>query len=288
MHTWLSAHPEVFLPRKEIHYFGSDLSHRRAEINFSQYLAFFQGASPATRVIGEAAVWYLLSETASGEIQEVSPNARILIHLRRPDQMLYSLHRQLLYAGEEDLKEFSEALAAEAERRMGRGIPKSLHLGFYAPPQECLFYRQVASFGTQVARYIDAFGRERVHVVLYEDLLANPEDVYAQVCGFLGIDKAFRPDFEIHNSSRQVRSTLLRDWVNTLRWGAGRGAVPAPLRSLGASFFSVLSELNTRVESRVPLDEELARELISDLSEEISLLEQCLSRDLSAWRVPAE
>ena len=288
MHTWLGEHPEVFLPRKEIHYFGSDLTHRRAEISHSEYLSFFQGASVEQRVVGEAAAWYLLSEKACEEIQDVSPDARILIQLRRPDQMLYSLHQQLLYAGEEDLETFSEALAAEVDRQAGLRIPNSLHLGFYAPPLECLLYREVAAFGTQVTRYIDTFGRDRVHVVFFEDLVAHPEKTYAEVCRFLGVDAGFQPDFEVLNAGRDVRFLRLRDGLNALRWGWLRGVAPPSLRALGAHLFSAISELNTRVEPRVGLDSELARGLIADLSGEIDLLEACLERDLSAWRVPAE
>jgi len=241
MHTWLGAHPEVFLPRKEIHYFGSDLTHRRAEMSHSDYLSFFQGASAEQRVVGEVAVWYLLSKKACEEIQAVSPDARILIQLRRPDQMLYSLHQQLLYAGEEDLEAFSEALAAEGDRQAGRRIPDSLHLGFYAPPLECVLYRAVAAFGTQVARYIDTFGRDRVHVVFFEDLVAHPEKTYAEVCRFLDVDAEFQPDFRVLNSGRDVRFPRLRDGLNALRWGGGAWCGASAFESAwGADVFCAL------------------------------------------------
>ena len=113
MYQWLDAHPEVFVPVKEIHYFGADLDHRRPEVSAERYNGLFEPASTAHKAVGDVGVWYLMSETAAQEIHAYNPDARIIIMLRRPAQMLYSLHSQLLYSGEEDIADFGEALAAE-------------------------------------------------------------------------------------------------------------------------------------------------------------------------------
>jgi hypothetical protein len=145
MYRWLAAHPEVFVPVKEIHYFGSDLAHRRPPVSEERYRALFADAVAAHRAVGDVAVWYLMSESAVEEIHAFNPDARIIVMLRRPDDMLYSLHSQLLYSGEEDLLDFGAALDAESERAQGRSIPESTHRGLEAPPTECLLYSRVAS-----------------------------------------------------------------------------------------------------------------------------------------------
>jgi len=61
MNTYLRQHPQVFIPeRKEIHYFGSDLTFTCPRPTAAKYLAYF---SPAGEPVasGEASVFYLLS-----------------------------------------------------------------------------------------------------------------------------------------------------------------------------------------------------------------------------------
>ena len=49
MYQWLDAHPEVFVPVKEIHYFGEDLDHRRPEVSAERYASLFAPATTACR-----------------------------------------------------------------------------------------------------------------------------------------------------------------------------------------------------------------------------------------------
>ena len=111
MYEWLQAHPDVFVPVKEIHYFGRDLAHRRPEVSAARYAELYEGVGE--RIAGDVAVWYLLSESAAEEIHALNPDARIIIMLRRPAEMLHSLHSQLVYSGDEDIEDFEEALAAD-------------------------------------------------------------------------------------------------------------------------------------------------------------------------------
>ncbi|HTV62296.1 MAG TPA: sulfotransferase, partial [Verrucomicrobiae bacterium] len=75
---YLKAHPEVFMAKKEMHFFGSDLRfgpqfYRRDR---EAYLAEFEGGKGRTWV-GEASVWYLFSRQAAAEIKAFNPAARI-------------------------------------------------------------------------------------------------------------------------------------------------------------------------------------------------------------------
>ena len=68
MYQWLHAHPEIFLPAKETHFYGQDLDHRRPPMTQDQYQALYADASPAHRAIGDVAVWHLMSETAAASV----------------------------------------------------------------------------------------------------------------------------------------------------------------------------------------------------------------------------
>ena len=120
MNDYLKDHPELFIPaRKKLHFFGSDLELRRSRrITTQEYLSYFALARAEKR-LGEASVWYLYSQRAAAEIKAFSPAARIIIMLRNPVDMMYSMHSQRLYSGKQDIRDFAEALEVEEERRQG-------------------------------------------------------------------------------------------------------------------------------------------------------------------------
>lgn len=283
MYQWLHAHPDIFLPAKEIHFYGKDLDHRRPQMRQAQYDALYADAGQQHAAVGDVAVWHLLSETAAEEIASVSPEAKIIIMLRRPDEMLYSLHSQLVYSGEEDLVDFAEALAAEPARASGERIPPSTHAGLEAPPSECLQYLRLARFAEQVARYQQAFSE--VLVILHDDLKADQAATYSRVLAFLGVDTGFQPDFSVVNPNTNVRSHTARRTIQALRWGPVRGAVPAPLRGLGRRLMEGLQSMNTEVAKRPALDPAIAADIQASLTEDIDALGELIGRDLSHWRL---
>ena len=159
LHAYLAQHPDVFMSDpKEPHYFGSDLDFRyRRRPNEEQDRSYFTNAGDRSR-IGEASVWYLYSECAADEIWEAVPDARIIVMLRDPVEMIPSLHSQFVYNGHEDLP-LSEALEAEEDRAAGRRIPPEANF------PRGLLYRRVATYAPQLARYLDRFGQiGRAHV----------------------------------------------------------------------------------------------------------------------------
>jgi hypothetical protein len=93
MVQYLATHPDIFMAKKEMHFFGGDLRFRAPfyRHNLNEYLAEFQGCNGHCRV-GEASVWYLLSSQAASEIYAFKPAANIIVMLREPVEMLYSLY----------------------------------------------------------------------------------------------------------------------------------------------------------------------------------------------------
>src|SRR5918992_850312 len=195
LYTYLGRHPDVYVPnRKELRFFGSDLEIRdRIPLTMDEYVGYFADAGDARRV-GTAYVWYLYSTRAAEEIHRFAPGAAILVMLRNPVDMLYALHAEHLTNGNEDITDFTSALDAEPLRSEGRRIPVHAHL-----PQG-LLYSTVPRYAEQLERYFDRFGRDRVHVSIFEDFVADPVAGYRQVLAFLGLNDE-RPldagDFEI-------------------------------------------------------------------------------------------
>ena len=206
MYEYLRAHPQLFLPeRKEMRFFGADLDVRdRPTMTVDDYLASFAAAAPEQR-IGTAYVWYLFSERAAAEIAAFAPGVQVIAMLRNPVEMVWSLHSEHLYNGNEDITDFTAALDAEPDRRAGRRIPPHAHL-----PQG-LRYTEVPRYAEQLERYFDAVGRDRVRVVLYDDFARDVRAAYRDVLEFLGVDATYSPpSFAVINANKRTRSERFR------------------------------------------------------------------------------
>lgn len=283
MSDFLGAHPEIFMARKEMHVFGSDLQfapqfYRR---DLAEYAREFHDWK-SQRIAGEASVWYLLSRNAAAEIQRFNPDARVLIMLREPVEMMYSLYHQFRYDGNEHLPTFEEALAAEDDRRAGRCIGRQAYF-----PQG-LLYREAVSYTEQVRRYLQIFGRERVHVILYDDFAADPAGAYRRTLEFLGTGSAdFQPDFKIINANKGVRSSALRAVLRNPRVLtfalASRSFVPKFVFTTMQRMDARLREFNSTPQKRAPLDPELRARLKRELAPEVDRLSELLECDLRRW-----
>jgi Sulfotransferase family len=295
--TYLSEHPSIFMAKKEQHFFGSDLAEiwrhpdagRRPSVD--EYFGMFTRSELAV-CRGEGSVWYLWSRRAAQEIHEYNPNARIIVMFRNPVEMLPSLHSQYLHDAIEDLENLADALAAESDRRRGQRIPSN-----NGPDPWRLFYREVVNFHEQLKRYFTIFGRDHVHVVLYDDLAADPGSTYRQVLEFLGVDPTFVPVFRVINPNKRIRSRLLQHTV----WNVSDPS--SSIRRIGSRLIPVhsarsamlrhgvpaLKRINTSVTGRPPLDPEFRAKLAAELAPDIRTLGHVIGRDLSHWsREPAD
>lgn len=203
MYHYLGQHPQVFMAHhKELNFFARDLAFGRKVTDQSEYLRLFEPAADALR-IGEASVSYLQSERAPLEIRAFSPDARVLIMLRNPIELVVSLHAQMLWCGGEDRVDLREALDLQRSRRMGARLPSTCR---HAP---FLQYEQTATFTQNVRRYLEVFGRERVHISFFEQLKSSPETLYASICSFLDVDPTFLPRFDVANTRKVVPNLAL-------------------------------------------------------------------------------
>jgi hypothetical protein len=286
MASYLGQHSDIYLPVKEVCFFGSDLEFRRTlhrtgdwfRPTEERYLSFFDDHANQTR-IGEASAYYLHSTRAAAEIQAFSPNASIIVMLRNPADMLRSMHNHWLFSLNEDIADFGEALAAEEDRRNGRRIPES---AFWL---QGLHYRSIPRYSEQVERFFDVFGRERVHVVLFDDFRENIREAYARALEFLGVDPTYEADLKVVNPGRQARSkTLQRLFVDPPQWirSLARPVLNNP--RLREQVRRVAHQLNTRVTTRPAASPAIREELVEYFCPEVDRLSELLQRDLAAWK----
>ena len=281
LHHYLRQHPQVFMPEvKELNFFGSDRQLRNTpRLTLDEYLSVFTPAPAGVR-IGEASVSYLRSTVAAREIAEFAPGAQAIAMLRDPVEVMHALHTELVFLGSEDLTDFGAALEAEPDRRDGRRIPKA------ANNPRAVLYREAVDFGEQLQRYFDALGRERVHVIIFDDFKADTGASVRDTFRFLEVDDAFQPSLEIVNPAKVARFRVVQRMLSSppgwLRRGV-RSVMPRPTRK---RIYRRVSSMNARAQAREPMAPELRAQLVAELTPEIERLEAMLGRDLSAWKRP--
>jgi hypothetical protein len=265
--------------KKEPHFFGTDLYGPNYIRDTTKYLSLFAEARNEKRV-GEGSIWYLYSQQAASEIKQFCSTAQIIIMLRNPVDMMYSLHSQRLYNNTEDIENFQLALLAERDRKHGRRLPD------YPYPIHGLFYRECAQYTKQIQRYFDTFNRDNIHIIIFDDFTTNTAQVFSETLRFLNVTPTFRPDFPIINANKRLRSKKLRGFLRRpprLAAQLSRTLLPTTLRQriLGA-----LVSLNTTYVPREPMEPRLRCCLQQEFKAEIEQLSQLLDRDLSHWAMP--
>ncbi len=281
--TYLNEHPDIFVADKELNYFSFDLDFctmkgEKWRITPEAYRAWFSGQRDI-RYRGDHSVFYLYSKRAATEINDFAPESRIIIMLRNPVDQMHSQHSEMLYQGVEDIGDFGQALDAEADRMQGRRVPPRCQKVFG------LFYRDLARYHDQVDRYFTVFGRDRVRVMLYDDMVEGAAGAYGATLRFLGVDDAFAPEFAVVNSNKVVRSTLAREFLRRAPTGARRlGRLLVRNEGDRAALRRRLHAMNTQQRPRPPVNAELRRQLVAEFEPEVRRLETLLDRDLARWR----
>jgi len=279
IYEYLKKHPDVFMPNfKEPHFFGSDLvKNNNVYIdNETKYLDLFSNSN-GEKMIGEASTHYLYSKMAAKEIFDFNPKSKIIILLRNPINLIYSLHSQYVFSGNENILDFEKAINAEKYRLLGNDLPPLLDL------QEKVFYKSyIKRLPDQIKTYIELF-KDNLIVLFLEDIKEDIDKTYHLLLKFLDLEINFRPDFTIHNPNKIYRSKLLRDTLK--KYGLKLGEIRKILYNKPFGIIKTIERLNTDIKRREPLKEELYINLRNEFLPTIKKLEKLLQRDLYHWKI---
>ena len=274
---YLSQHPNCFFSeRKELHYFCPSIEYHYRISDWQDYLSFFRDARQGD-AIGEGSVWYLYSPDAAHKIYSCVPEAKIIIMLRNPADMLESLHQQYVWNGYEPISELQSALTAHNDRMNGKNRPnKSIMNKKYAPAG--LVYWEACFYALQVRRFLDKFGPDAVKIVKYDDFKADTQRTFTETCQFLGIDHSFIPSFEIVNQRKSIRSRKLEHLMQR---------PPRAVRTLrrlraAQALRKKIQEAN-RTKPRRQMTPELRDWVLKFYTDDISELQEITALDLSDW-----
>jgi len=150
-------------------------------------------------VTGEASPYYMFNPYVPQRVAHDMPEGRYVVLLRDPVKRAYSHYWERVDEGVEDLS-FADALAAEPERLAGEAEKMAADPYYYSRPHDWHTYRERGIYAPQLERWFDAVGREKVLVVVSEEMYADPVPAMNRVFEHLGIDPWPVPREEHHNN----------------------------------------------------------------------------------------
>lgn len=183
--TWLfdvlREHPDVrMLASKSSKFFETDLPG-----SLDEYRDLLGQMKPDGKA-GEISHDAYMYESTAPRLREAFPSVRILACLREPGDFA----RSVLTWWTTHTREFGHS------------------------PQEMASHPQFRAATDPLARlepFYRLFPREQIKVMLFDDLVADPDGFYGEICDFLGLSEAYRPAglTKVVNKARPPRYPLL-------------------------------------------------------------------------------
>lgn len=258
--TWLQnqlqSDPAVYMPDPELHYFSREYARGGA-----WYLSQFSDEG-LDRLVGEKSNSYLSVPEAAERLHRGLPHVKLIAQLRNPVERAYSDYCMLFRRGEVDAD-----IESHLDPSLGTQNP-FLVGGHYA---------------SQLQRYIDLFGRERLLVLFFEGVLDDPETQMGRVRTYLGLPPrplATQGREKVKDKAAPLVPAQLRKRLSWMK------PIVRPLRGNGA--FEAVRSLIAREVQYPELTDELRRRLNDYYGPSIEALEQISGHSLGHWCGPLD
>ena len=285
LYDYLAGHPQMYMsPYKEPMYFCPDVHVFRERNPFvygedkAAYLALFDDATDEKR-LGEATTRYLVSAEAPGLVRDFAPDVLAIAMLRNPVDLVHALHNERVSQGNEPVADFEQALDADARRAQGIDLPGAMN------PRAAV-YRGSALFAEPLRRWFDALGRDRVHVIVFDDFVRDAPGELRRVLEFAGVATDYQPpSFSARNPShrqRRVVRHLVDSRVGSFVTDDVLGAVLGSNARARLALRFRHSRLNRRSVRREPMSVALRARLEAEFGPDVEATGALIGRDLTA------
>lgn len=227
-------------------------------------------SAPAAALIGEVSPVYLQSVHTAARAARFCPEARIVAMLRHPVHRAYAHWLGRRRDGLDPHDSFERAIAIDLADASYPAVAFNRYLA-------------IGRYAHFLRPWFDAFPRERIHVVFFDDFVRDPRAVVNDVCAFLGVPPiAGDVPMEQKNQGGLIKQQWLRAaWTRTALWRAAlRRHLPVTVRD--AVGRAVLRDLE-----RPRLDPALANRLLDYFRDDLAVLSTLLGRPLPSWQETA-
>ena len=258
--TWiyncLKRHPNICMPIgvKETFFFD-----KHFKKGFNWYAWHFSHCEPKN-MIGEVAPSYFHNSIACKRIKKYIPECKIICTLRNPVERVFSLYLHM--------------------RRYGM-----IKYDFKRALKEESVLLNSSRYFSHLSRWIEFFGKEKIKVLIFDDLKKDPIEYIYNLFNFLEVSN-------IPSKSIEKGKINIADYPRTValaRFAQTMGDLLRSKRLYGLINIAKKVGLKQFVFSgginNIPkMDNHTKKYLISIFSPEIDKLEKCLSRELTSWK----
>jgi hypothetical protein len=268
LHFYLAQHPDLFLPTvKELAFFIAPANDPREK----ETLATHYASIWPNQKVGLSHSNMLMFPHVPSRIDAHNRNARVIALLRNPVERAYSNYWFARLRGWDDAPTFEDALSREVrgeETLSFDRIKTYLRQGHYAE---------------QLERFVAVLGRDRVRILLTEDLAANPGRLLTGLHAWLGVTPRDDLDLELRHNVTHPRFPWVDPWIGRFA-GQARRLVPSSWRTwVSRCLVRPLRAYNQVCFTRPPMPPETRAWLRGYYRSHNVRLGQLLDRDLSHW-----
>lgn len=186
----LNEHPKIFVPEIDIYFFDRNEIFMKGE---SWYHAFFKKASDSHEAIGELSHDYLYSEIASKRIKDYNSDMKIIVTLRNPADLCYSIYNRVKNSGF-DSKTNSNII--------GDSFEESMEIN-----------NELLKFGLlskNLNFYLERFDKKNILILDFDELIHDKNKYLKKIFSFLNVNHIEElSNVPIFNKSRSVRTEII-------------------------------------------------------------------------------
>lgn len=275
LYLLMKQHPEVSVTKyKETNFFFDDSL-------FSKGPCWYVGQCfPSVcgkKVLFEADPIYMLYGECIARIYRYFPTARIVVMLRNPVDLAFSLYTYRSYYGRHS-ESFIEMCQRE-EQRIASGMPNAL-------AEYGLLTR--GRYAGQIENIYQYFCREQVYFILFEDFIRRQGEEFLRLQHWLGLTP-FRIEGVWDNETGQPRLKVLARLMYHPRYRFLRRALHPfiPNVTLRSRLVQILHRINLvryANHEKPKLDPVTRAHLFLRFKEDIERTEELTGLDLSVWK----
>lgn len=269
LYMYLKQHPQIFFPSfKEPSFFSQYGPEEYKDL--SQYKSLYK-KSGKEKQLGDASPYYLMDyKIAPKKISKYTPDAKFIVILRDPVDVVESLYRHNRLQGWEDLS-LNKALKSEQKRKEKGSRP-----GFY--------YTEYGNYYSQLSEYFRFFSRESFFIMKFNDFVENTDKKVKDIFKFLCLQEEISVSTsKKYNKGTKVKLPFLKQLIRNdfVIKSIAKNIFP---KSLLHAIKQYIEWLNRTDEKQFEMDSQTEINLGEHYALEIKKLQNLLSDfDFNEW-----
>ena len=197
MYKYLCQHPNVIRAdmKEPTNFYRYPTSELQCRMHFPLQVTRYVRASLLRRpfITGEASAEYLSKKEVPLHVQRLLPEVKLIILLRNPVTRAYSDYQMLRRFETESF----EDVVTRALRWLENDDLALLREAVCRLEHQPLRYVERGLYLDHIEEWVKCFGPKQMMFIKSEELFAEPQRIYDEVCQFLGLKQHVLPEFPI-------------------------------------------------------------------------------------------